>query len=165
MPASSGDIEPGEFERPHFESIRLVENRIVERHFAVAIDMNVAKSDVARVRDMDRVGKRLITADHAIAEVVRNRDVMAAVDFQRQRERTLSPFLLSLNGEEFPVRNALKLDLVSNVMLARQLIDVARGRRIGDIKPGLSERIGRPDVGKRAAAGVESRISNCVALG
>ncbi len=90
----SRDVEPRKFERPHFVMRGLIEDRIIERYFAIAEDMNVAKADVARIRNANCIGKWGITADDPIAEVVPDGNVVRLSDFKRQRRRAWFTLLL-----------------------------------------------------------------------
>ena len=93
---------------------------------ALRVDVDVAEVDVGRVVQTDRRGERRVAARHAIAVIVGDRDVLRPADLQRHGFRALVRLLLGLRRVEVPVLDVIELDLVEEVMLGRQLVDVAR---------------------------------------
>eukprot|EP01035_Chromulina_nebulosa_P001641 gene1641-2210_t len=81
-------------------------------------------------------------------------DIARIAHFQRHRVAALAGFFLGLGREEFPVTHPIEHDLGTNVMLRRQLVDMARRRRIRNVHPRLRIVVGRPDTVEGAAAAI-----------
>ena len=147
-------VEPGELALPQPHAEPVVEHRRVERHLAVAVGVDVPEADVLRARELHRPGERLVAADHPVDVEVRDRDPARVPDLERQGEAALAALLLGLQRVELPVRDAVELHLVADVVLARHLVDAAARRRVRHQQAGLRERARGPEVEERAAAAV-----------
>src|SRR5215471_5320076 len=106
------------------------------------------------MRDLDRPWKRLKAADYTINVEVGNGDVVRAFDFKGQSEPTFAALFFSLQRVNPPVRNVVQLNLIPNMMLARQFVNAPLGGGIGYQHPGLGEGAGRPDVEERTTTAV-----------
>src|ERR1035441_2807448 len=167
----AGDIQPGELAVSYLGVKRGIEDTGLERNFAgsrvlaaarfvalgrgaVVIHMDITKPDVTRIVDANRIGNRMITSDDAVAVIVGDGNVPRPADVEGNRVRAFLPFSFGLQGIELPVGCLVEFDFGAAMMLGRQLVDVAWGGGIGDIKAGLRERGGRPDIGEGATPAV-----------
>ena len=98
-----GNRQPGKFALPYLNVVGLIVNRVVERHFAVAVAMDVAKSYVAGVCNCDRVWEWLIAAHDTIHVQVREGDVARIPNVERQSESALASLLFRLERVDLPV--------------------------------------------------------------
>src|ERR1035438_5388077 len=117
----AGDGQPGNFPLADFDVVRLVVNRGVERHLAVAVAVDVAQAYVAGVGDFDGPRERLKGADHAVAVKVGDGNVAGPVDFERQRETAFAALLLGLQRVDLPLGDVVQLHLVSDMRFAGDL--------------------------------------------
>ena len=75
-----------------------------------------------------------MAARHAIGVIVGDRDVLRVVDLEGDRLGAGRRFLFGLRRVELPVLDAIQLDLAEEMVLGRQLVDVPRRRRVGDVE-------------------------------
>jgi hypothetical protein len=81
-------------------------------------------------------------------------NVFRVLNRKREAIAAFAALLFGLQGNNFPVGRAQQLYFVADMVLARELIDVSFGFRVGNIEAGLRERIRRPYVGERPAAAI-----------
>ena len=165
------DIEHGELARAHLQVVGLLLDGVLERELAGAqegaaavriavgvpalrIDVHVAEPDVVRVEELHRRHRGMEGPGHAIAVIVGDQYVAGVADLQGDRVHPLGHFLFGLRRQELPVAHVVEHDLVADVVLVRQLVDVAGRGRVGYVEAGLGEGVGRPHVGEGPAAAV-----------
>ena len=141
-----------------------VADRCVVRHLAVAVGVDVPEADVASAREPDRARERLLAADHAVDVEVRERDVARVHELELQREAALAALGLGLQCVELPVGDVLELDLVADVVLARELVDAPAGLGVRHPQPRLREGTRGPEVEERAAATVRDPQARVLAV-
>ena len=126
----------------------------VEVELAGAVEVDTAEGEVAGSLHPHGVGERGLRADDAVEVEVGEEEVLAVLDQQREGVGSLSVFLLHLEGVELPIGGAADDDLMADVVLARHGVNLAGGRRVGDIQPGHGIGVGSPDALEDAAAAV-----------
>src|SRR5690349_661644 len=89
---------------------------------------------------------------------------MGIADLEGNRVATLSEFLLRLGCEQFPVGHPVENHLVANMMLNRDLIDVARGVSIGYVEARTRVGVWTPDTVECAAATVSHPQARVLAI-
>ena len=113
------DRQPGEFTLPYFDVVGFIVNRVVERHLAIAVAMDVAKPYVVGICNLDRVREGLIGAYDTLHVQVCKGDIARIPDVERQGESALAALFFRLERIDLPVGSMVQDYLVANVMLAR----------------------------------------------
>ena len=164
-------VEHGELAFAHIELVGHVADRVLVGELAgaqiggaagivaagkaaLAVHVHITKTDVAGIGDQDCGRHRLVRTRHAVAVVVREQDVLRVADFDRYGVGPVAHFFLGLRCQKFPVLHLVQHDLGADVVLGRELVDLAGRRRIGDVEAGLRIAAGRPDARERTAAAV-----------
>src|ERR1700692_962900 len=97
-------------------SATVVAHRRIECDLTVTVDVQIAKTNVARVGDMDGLRERNETAHQAIRMHPRDSDILGVFDCKRKALWTFPTLFLRLQGYDLPIGDALQLHLVANMM-------------------------------------------------
>src|SRR5579871_852509 len=126
----SGNIQPRDLSRTNLNMMRLIEDGVIEREFAGAVQVNVAEAQISRGVYFHRIRKWRIGADDAIEIKIGEREIATIVDIDRQAIRPFSALLFHLQRVDSPIRNVSQLDLVADMVLAGHRINPSFGRRV-----------------------------------
>src|SRR6266481_7601212 len=113
--------------------------------------MHVPEPDVFGARNLDRVRKWLVAADHAIYVEIGDGDVAGVSNVERQSKSALASLLFRLQGVNLPVGSVAQNHFVADVVFAGEFVDAAAGGSVRNVDACLGKSAGRPDVDERAA--------------
>ena len=162
-------VEHGKFAFAHVDAVGHVLNRVGIGKFgdaqecraaifvagakaALAIHMNIAKTNVAHIIQGNGRRRGLARAGDAIAVKIGNQDIVGVTNFQRSGVTAFAPLSFGLRGQQFPVGHPVQRNLAADMMFDRRLNDPSGRFRVGNQDAGMREGAGAPYIGEGAAA-------------
>ncbi len=123
----------------NFEVLRLVINGGVKTYLAVAVAVKIAEMDVARIGNLHGPRKRLVGTDDAVAVIIGKGDIVRRINFNRQAEAAFAALFFRLQRIKAPVGRIAHLNLVADMMLARNLVGAPWSFGVGNHHPRLGK--------------------------